>query len=119
MSPRKILTEEERAERKRNAWNPNQFKKGKPGNEQQWKEGAQALAGLDVDGNLLAYSQVLGLTSVPKTLKELRSAYLATMKKYHPDKLAQDPELFKSANEISKNINAANDEIKKHLEANQ
>ena len=55
--------------------------------------------------------QVLGITP-SATDEEVKDAYRALVKKYHPDKFA-DSDLAELANEKMKEVNAAYDEIQK------
>jgi len=82
--PRKRLTDEERAERKRKAWDPNQFKKRSgAGNADQWKRAAAHLT--SDDDSAAEYLAVLGLNELPKTLADLKKARRIAMQKVHPD----------------------------------
>ena len=40
-------------------------------------------------------------------LPEVRKAYRRLLKQYHPDKFAKDPEKYKAATEVARNITAA------------
>lgn len=42
-------------------------------------------------------------------LQAVRKAYRRLLKQYHPDKFAKDPEKYKAATEVTRNITAAHD----------
>ena len=100
------MTEEERAERKRNAWNPNQFNKGRPGSSNNWKRAAVALA--CVSDEMTEFLIVLNLVSMPVNKKELVRARNAAMNTHHPDK--------GGSVEMAKRINDAFEKLSKRLE---
>ena len=60
--------------------------------------------------------QVLGVAQ-NATDEEIKDAYRALVKKYHPDKFA-DSDLAEIANEKMKEVNAAYDEIQKSRSGN-
>ena len=79
------LSEEERAERKKSAWNPNQFRKtATNGSSDQWSAAARMLIQGQATGaqELLA---LLGLDEMPKSVGELQKARRKAMRKAHPD----------------------------------
>ena len=48
-------------------------------------------------------------------LQEIRKAYRRLLKQYHPDKFAKDPEKYKAATEVARNITTAYDGLTAHL----
>jgi DnaJ-domain-containing protein 1 len=49
-------------------------------------------------------------------LDTVRKAYRRLLKQYHPDKFAKDPEKYKAATEVTRNITTAYDGLTKLLE---
>jgi len=48
-------------------------------------------------------------------LKAVRKAYRRLLQQYHPDKFARDPEKYKAATEVARNITAAYEGLSAHL----
>lgn len=70
--------------KKRNAWDPKQFPKGKiKGNQRMWESAAKALSPNPTESDDL---QILGLAELPATLRELQKARNSAMLKVHPDR---------------------------------
>jgi DnaJ-domain-containing protein 1 len=54
---------------------------------------------------------------VGSDLETIKRAYRRLMRKYHPDKHANDPVKYKAATELAQSLTRAYMELKKHLEA--
>ena len=113
--PRRTLTDEEREERRKKAWDPNQFRKGKPGHSDQWRNAAKDRVGILEDVNIKAYCEVLGLKAMPKSLRELKLARKNALFAHHPDRQS-DASMDKKYNEVTVKINDAFEFLKKELE---
>ena len=110
--PRRPLTDEERAERKRRAWDPNQFDQGKPGNPRQWQHAAKAHLGQIPADPEDPHLRILGLTAFPHSLRQLKLARNAAMKRFHPD-------LAGGSTPIAQAVNEAYESLLNHLKRPQ
>lgn len=94
-------------ERAKDAWSENQFKKGRPGNEKQWRAAAHDRFDSEVEEEISnnPYHNILGLKSAPKNIEELKRARNKMMMKNHPD-LGGSEEVAKKINEAFENLSA-------------